>query len=254
LIIVVLGVLAYVYFKSAPVNIRVGIFAALLVGATMYAVAITNAAHTKEPDRPVAMGATSAVTEIDGTVADADNGNSIRLATVSTVLSTSPAVTDTNGVFHLKIKTPDHGDAVVLHVSKSGYESLDLTITPPISDGVRILLTKGPAASNTGPFKTSNETYKSDQVASGACKDFGTWATLCSPDKPEGWTIAAQNFSLEGDRAGCSYAECGPVSPPTSTKVCYHFRTQGHDEECGHSGNTGIHYSQGVLNVVWQHP
>jgi hypothetical protein len=97
------------------------------------------------------------------------------------------------------------------------------------------------------------EVYWSDDVASGACKDFGAWATLCSPDKPEGWTIVSHVFELTGDRAGCAFAECGLASPPTSTKVCYHFRTQGHDEECGHSGNTGIHYSKGKLTVVWVH-
>jgi hypothetical protein len=101
---------------------------------------------------------------------------------------------------------------------------------------------------------TTTETYQSDDAASGSCKDFGAWASVCSPDKPPGWTISYQHFELTGDRAGCQYAECGPVGTPTDTKVCYHFRTQGHDEECGHSGNTGIHYSKGVLTVVWKHP
>jgi hypothetical protein len=100
----------------------------------------------------------------------------------------------------------------------------------------------------------ANETYTSDDVASGACKDFGGWATVCTPDKPEGWTIVDQHFELTGDRAGCQYARCEPVAPITETKACYHFQTQGHDEECGHSGNTGIHYSKGVLRVVWRHP
>jgi hypothetical protein len=37
-----------------------------------------------------------------------------------------------------------------------------------------------------------------------------------------------------------------------ATKACYRASTQGHDEECGLSGKTGIHYSQGVLTVT--HP
>lgn len=253
LIIIILGVLAYVYFKSAAINIRIGIFLGLLLGAALYAVAISKAAQpmgadpVSKPQRPIEFA------YIDGMVADSDGGKSINLATITTVLSTSPAITDTNGIFRLKIKTPDTGDSVVLHVTKDGYESLDWTVTPPLNGGIRILLTKVRSAAQSGPSVVTSETYRSDSAASGACKDFGAWASVCSADKPDGWTIAAQNFSLIGDRAGCAYAECGLVSPPTATKVCYHFRTQGHDEECGHSGNTGIHYSQGVLNVVWQH-
>lgn len=101
---------------------------------------------------------------------------------------------------------------------------------------------------------TTTETYYSDNAASGACKDLGAWASVCSPDKPAGWTITYQHFDLSGDRAGCQYAVCEPEGTITDTKVCYHFRTQGHDEECGHSGNTGIHYSKGVLTVVWRRP
>jgi hypothetical protein len=250
LIIVVLGILAYVYFKDAPVSVRSGIFAALLLGAILYGVAISKVPRKEDPDRG---DLRPSVTSIDGMIADADNGKSISRATVTTVLSTSPAITDSNGIFHLNIKTPKAGESLVLHVSKDGYESLDWTVTPPLLSGIRILLTKEPSAALSGPSVVTSETYRSDNAASGACKDFGAWTSVCSSDKPEGWTIAAQDFALTGDRAGCAYAECGLISPPTSTKVCYHFRTQGHDEECGHSGNTGIHYSQGVLNVVWQH-
>lgn len=102
------------------------------------------------------------------------------------------------------------------------------------------------------PLVNTTEVYWSDEAASGHCKDFGGWASVCSADKPEGWTIVSQVFELTGDRAGCAYAKCEPVSV-TPTKACYHFSTQGHDEECGHSGNTGIHYSKGKLTVVWAH-
>jgi hypothetical protein len=80
-------------------------------------------------------------------------------------------------------------------------------------------------------FVTTTETYYSDNAASGACKDFGAWASVCTPDKPAGWTITYEHFDLTGDRAGCQWAE-----------------------ECGHSDNTGIHYSKGVLTIVWKHP
>jgi hypothetical protein len=114
-------------------------------------------------------------------------------------------------------------------------------------------LAKLPPLPPIKPMVNTTEVYWSDEAASGHCKDFGAWASVCSADKPEGWTIVSQIFELTGDRAGCAYAECGPVSPPTATKACYHFRTQGHDEECGHAGNTGIHYSKGKLTVVWAH-
>jgi multisubunit Na+/H+ antiporter MnhG subunit len=130
LLIVILGVLAYVYFKSAPIKIRIGIFIALLFGASLYAFAIEKAAQS------------SGMTAIDGMVADAEKGDSIDLATVTTTLSASPAVTDSNGVFHLKIRTPDPGEPIVLHVAKSGYETIDWTVTPPIVEAVRVLLRK----------------------------------------------------------------------------------------------------------------
>lgn len=62
--------------------------------------------------------------------------------------------------------------------------------------------------------------------------------------------IAEQHFELIGDRACCGYARCEPLGTIAATKACYRASTQGHDEECGLSGKTGIHYSQGVLTVT----
>jgi hypothetical protein len=102
------------------------------------------------------------------------------------------------------------------------------------------------------PVVATPETYRSDELPSGNCKDFSGWYSLCSPDKPEGWTIVSQVFQLTGDRSCSGWANCEVVSN-IPTKICYRFRMQGHDEECGHSGNTGIHYSRGQLDVVWRH-
>jgi hypothetical protein len=96
------------------------------------------------------------------------------------------------------------------------------------------------------------ETYRSDELPSGACKDFSGWYSLCSTDKAQGWTIVSQVFQLTGDRSCSGWARC-EITTNTPTKVCYRFQMQGHDEECGHSGNTGIHYSRGQLDAVWQH-
>jgi hypothetical protein len=167
LLVLVLGFLAYVYFKSAPLSIRIGIFAALLLGASLYAVAITNAAQKKGADGPTSQTVPNGVIAIDGTVADTVKGDSIALAAVTTALSASPAITDSNGVFHLKIKTPDPGESVVLvlHVAKSGYESLDWTVTPPIVGAIRILLKKVPTAANVDAPKHTGEIHKSDLAA-----------------------------------------------------------------------------------------
>jgi hypothetical protein len=106
---------------------------------------------------------------------------------------------------------------------------------------------KLPALPAVKPLVNTTEVYWSDNAASGHCKDFGEFASVCSSDKPDGWSIVSQIFELTGDRAGCAYAVCEPVSV-TTTKACYRFKTQGHDEECGHSGNTGIHYLKGKID------
>jgi hypothetical protein len=107
-------------------------------------------------------------------------------------------------------------------------------------------------APTLAPLVNETDVEWSDNAASGDCGNFGQWNTVCSRDKPEGWTIVSAVFELTGDRAGCAWAECAPVTE-TATRVCWHFRTQGHSEECGHSGNTGIHYSKGKLTIVWAH-
>jgi Carboxypeptidase regulatory-like domain len=167
--------------------------------------------------------------------------------------------TDSVGYFSLPFSQPAPTGEVKLSISKQGFQpytryvstgqNLDADIIPAAAT-----TSQNPPDHNQGPLQTTTETYTSDDVASGACKDFGAWATVCTPDKPQGWTIVDQHFDLIGDRAGCRWAECQPLGTITATKACYRFRTQGHDEECHpFSGNTGIQYSKGVLRVIWQH-
>jgi hypothetical protein len=104
------------------------------------------------------------------------------------------------------------------------------------------------------PFVTSVEPYRTKELASGQCKDFGGWMEVCSPDKPTDWTIASSSFALIGNRTACgAFSNCKNTTS-SLTKVCWEFQTQGHDEECrmGH-GNTGIQYTAGVLTVTWAH-
>jgi hypothetical protein len=162
------------------------------------------------------------------------------------------AHTDGAGNFVLSFVAAPSG-SIHLFISKQGYAAFDRNAS--VGQNIEAeLLPADPLPLPAVEMTTTRETYYSDNAASGACKDFGAWASVCSPPKPAGWTITYQHFELTGDRAGCAYAICEPDGPITDTRVCYHFRTQGHDEECGHSGNTGIHYSKGVLTVVWQHP
>src|SRR5260370_5233742 len=131
---------------------------------------------------------------------------------------------------------------------------------PPKKFGARIASepvsprAANPAAEPAQAPAIVSETYHSDNLPSGAGADFSPWYTLCSDNKPDGWTVADSTFELKGDRAGCAWAECKQTQN-TPTKVCWQFRMQGHSEQVGfgHGGNTGIQNSQGFLKVVWKH-
>jgi hypothetical protein len=200
---------------------------------------------------------------ITGRVADTRTQMAVPDAEV--ILSGRPesAHSDGAGNFNLPLVGVLPQGIVHLYISKQGYkvydrgvvmgQNIEVELIPAGQDQAGIPHEVTTPTDSTRIVVTT-EKYPSDQVASGACKSFGAWATLCTPDKPAGWTIAEQHFELTGDRAGCAYAECEPLGTITEAKACYHFRMQGHDEECGHSGNTGIHYSQGILTVTWKHP
>jgi hypothetical protein len=100
----------------------------------------------------------------------------------------------------------------------------------------------------------TNTTCQSPEQPSGRCGDYSGWYELCSDPQPVGWEAVSDNFQLVGNRSCTSgWAECRR-SVNTPTRICWQFRMQGHSEECGHSGNTGIQYSKGILAVTWLHP
>jgi len=203
-----------------------------------------------------------ASTAITGRVANSTTKFAIADAEITLSGRSETARTDGAGNFKLSFQAPLPTGSLHLYISKEGFEVFDRIVNV----GQNLEAEVSPAAAKTAAAPVqpaqppsaqlvpTTEVYTSDDVASGACKDFGGWATVCTPDKPQGWTIINAHFELTGDRAGCAYARCEPLGAATATKSCYRFQTQGHDEECGHSGNTGIHYSKGVLTVVWQHP
>jgi hypothetical protein len=196
-----------------------------------------------------------------GRVASSTTKRAIQDAEIT--LSGRPETARTDGVGNcrLSFQQPLPTESLHLFISKDGFEPYDRMVglgqnleaeIVPAATSVQTTVTH--RADSPPPLLISNETYSSDDVASGACADYGGWGTVCTPEKPQGWTIISSHFDLTGDRAGCAYARCEPLGTATPTKICYRFQTQGHSEECGHSGNTGIHYSKGVLYVVWQHP
>jgi hypothetical protein len=84
--------------------------------------------------------------------------------------------------------------------------------------------------------------------SSGNGSSWGPFATICSDDKPHGWTIKNVEFHLEGDRQCGAWAECINNPPSTPIKACRQFRMQGHDE-----AKPGMRDSAGVLTVIWEH-
>lgn len=194
----------------------------------------------------------------------ADKMSEMGIADAEIILSGRPesAHSDGSGNFNLPLIGTLPQGLVHLYISKPGYkvydrglavgQNIEAELIPVTEDEVKPHEAAKPT--DSVPIVTVTETYTSGDVASGACKDFGAWSTVCTPDKPANWSIAEQHFQITGDRAGGAYARAEPLGTITQTKACYRFQTQGHDEECGHSGNTGIHYSQGVLTVTWKHP
>jgi hypothetical protein len=210
-------------------------------------------------------------TTIAGRVSDSNTRSGVSDAEITLVGRTESAHSDGAGNFNLALVGDQSDGPFHMYVSKTGYKVYDRGVSAGQNNIEAELIPATPATETKNDSEktetesnTSNagakggvsyvEQYSTDDVASGACKDFGTWATLCTADKPKGWRIMSQHFELTGDRAGCAWAQCEPLGTITDTKACYRFRTQGHDEECGHSGNTGIHYSRGVLTVAWNHP
>jgi hypothetical protein len=84
---------------------------------------------------------------------------------------------------------------------------------------------------------------------SGEMDNYSFWYTICTAEKPAGWTIVNSTFSLSGDRGyGGPGAQASELSR-SETRDCWQFRLQGHSEERGH-GNTGIHFSRAPYDYL----
>ena len=94
--------------------------------------------------------------------------------------------------------------------------------------------------------------YRSGPQISGAGKNFSQPYDLCSGTPPSGYVIKSNTFQLAGDRQCGRWATCKETRNE-STKVCWQFSLQGHEEQTGifKPGESGQAYSEGVLTVVW---
>ena len=121
---------------------------------------------------------------------------------------------------------------------------------PPVASSP---ISQSPPAA--GPVLLAETTTGAEQP-SGRCGDFSGQYSFCTPVKPAGWTInydLPHTIGLSGDRSCGAYSTCS-IAESGPTRMCTAFTLQGHDEECGQHGNTGIHYTKPVLTVVWSHP
>ena len=204
--------------------------------------------------------------EVRGRVMDKNTRRGVENTEIVATGKAETVKSDHEGTFVYPVDgiSPE-ANRIHLYFTKDGYEVSDQTVT--VGDSIDVFLLPALTKAQLVPDPDKNpppaqpqmvtvaETYWSDEAASGACDAVGAWATVCTPEKPAEWTITYQHFELTGDRAGCRWAECLPAGEVTATRACYKFRTQGHSEEChAFSGNTGIHYSKGRLDVVWTHP
>lgn len=92
------------------------------------------------------------------------------------------------------------------------------------------------------------ETYTSPQVH-GWGKNFSPPYTLCTPDKPAGWTVRLVEFHLDGDRRCNEWSICSGSEADSATHLCRTFQIQGY--EGGFKG--GNAYDTGVMTVIWTH-
>lgn len=170
--------------------------------------------------------------------------------------------TDRLGAVGFTIPHEDGNSTVTPTVALDGYDTGKIPSIELREHNVEshLLLARFKALTSSAapepPTAVTNEVYRSDNLPSGAGADLSPLYTLCSQPKPLGWTIVSSTFSLEGDRSCGAWASCSPHPDNNAERVCYSFRTQGHSEEVGvfRGGNTGIHYSTGVLTVAWRHP
>jgi hypothetical protein len=131
LLIVSVGLLAYVFFRAATEKIRVAVFVLIFAGAAAYGIAVVKAVRPSGSvtgENPAKQQRDTLV--IAGTVVDAADGHGLGQAEVTAVGAKAGTVTDGNGNFRFLV--PTQPGSVRLVVSRRGYRATDRLIAPPV--------------------------------------------------------------------------------------------------------------------------
>lgn len=134
LLIVAVGLLAYVFFRTSSDKVKLIAFLLIFAGAAAYGIAVVRAAH---PQGSGAAAQNSAAEHRDtvviaGTVVDAIDGHGIGQAQVG--LAGAAAATTADGAGNFRFRAPPQSGSVRLVVSGRGYRELDRLITPPVEN------------------------------------------------------------------------------------------------------------------------
>lgn len=130
LLAVILGILAWAFFRKESLGVRLSIWAIILLGAILFCVATVKASNhigELEGKQP----ATDRLL-VTGTTVDAVSNDAIARAQITLVGRSESAVSDDNGNFTIEIL--GNGEPQInlrLRVSKDGYAPYDVQITAP---------------------------------------------------------------------------------------------------------------------------
>jgi pimeloyl-ACP methyl ester carboxylesterase len=117
----------------------------------------------------------------------------------------------------------------------------------PSSDSVRV------ETSTKAKLVETQEEYRSPEIT-GWGSNFSAPYTICTPDKPVGWTIAnTPSLRLESatERGECGrWTTCGGEQTDTATHACRTISVQGHNE----NRFDGYGRAVAILRVNWKHP
>lgn len=125
LLSVILGLLAWVFFKDASIKVRSAIWAAIFGGAIAFYAASVGSA--------IQIGVKAAVVvPISGTVVDSKSNDPIGLAQITVAGRSENTTSDDNGTFNLQLVGTGNGQVEVrLRVTRQGYRVSDSLITAP---------------------------------------------------------------------------------------------------------------------------
>jgi hypothetical protein len=130
LLAIILGILAWAFFRKESLRVRLAIWAIILLGAILFGVATVKASN--RVSELEGKRTTTNNLMVTGTTVDAISNDAIGRAQITLVGRSESAVSDDNGNFTLEIS--GNGEPQIslrLRVSKDGYTPYDVQITAP---------------------------------------------------------------------------------------------------------------------------